>query len=270
MMDQGTAQTLDPELVFGAAKWLGLHPGRRLPLSGCFNFRDMGGYPTVDGRHVRWRRLFRADGLARLSYADHWTLSGLGLATVIDLRSPREIAERGCFEATGDVSYYHLPMTSTMPGDEELAAWNDPAFVAARYLTMLLEGADAVSRSLQVLAELPSYPAVFHCSAGKDRTGILAAVVLGLLGVPDEIITGDYMLSREAMVQMLAWMRQEHPDAGDALEHYTSALLSVEPESIQGFLNGVRREFGSFDGLAGALGVENLLSELRAVLLEQG
>lgn len=267
-MDQSTVQTLGPKIALGATGWPGLQPGRQLPMSGCFNFRDLGGYPTHDGQKVRWRRLFRADGLGKLSYEDHWTLSGLGLATVIDLRCLGEVVERGRFAATSDVSYHHLPMTRTMPGNEDLAAWNDPVFVAARYLRMLLEGAETVTRVIELLVELPSYPAVFHCSAGKDRTGVLAAVVLGMLGVPDTIITGDYMLSRGAMGQMLAWMREEHPDAGDALERYTSVLLSVEPESMQGFLDGIRCEFGSFEGLARALGVEDLVPVLRACLLE--
>src|SRR5204862_328145 len=81
--------------------------------------------------------------------------------------------------------------------------------------------------ALTVLVEHDAYPAVFHCSAGKDRTGILAAIVLGLLGVPDDVIVADYTLSAAAMERMIAYFRAEKPDRAEALESYAPAL--VEP-----------------------------------------
>ncbi len=75
-----------------------------------------------------------------------------------------------------------------------------------------------------MLAQPATYPAVFHCFAGKDRTGILAAVVLGLVGVPDDVIVADYVLSRDAMVRMLDWLRGQYPEA-ELERHALSAML---------------------------------------------
>ena len=88
----------------------GASPARRLPIDGCVNFRDLGGYQVADGRRVRWRRLFRADGLNRLSDEDQLLLSGLGLATVIDLRTLDEAEQRGSFPVDAlPVAYHSLP-----------------------------------------------------------------------------------------------------------------------------------------------------------------
>ena len=90
---------------------------RHVALSGCFNFRDLGGYPTRDGGHLRWRRLFRADGLTKLDEKDCAALSELGLVTVIDLRTTSEVDQRGRFPVeTVEVDYHHLPLTESIPG----------------------------------------------------------------------------------------------------------------------------------------------------------
>ena len=113
-------------------------PSRRLVFDGCFNFRDLGGYPTDDGRRTRWRRLFRADGLSRLTENDMAALASLGIVTVIDLRTDLEADTQGRFpEDVDGVSYHHLPLTDTLPGEEETPEWDRAAFVSDRYLAML-------------------------------------------------------------------------------------------------------------------------------------
>src|SRR6202041_1944966 len=95
-------------------------PSRKLVFEGCFNFRDLGGYPTADGRRTRWRRLFRADGLSRLTDSDMDSLAALGIVTVIDLRTDLEAGTQGRFpEGVDGVDYHHLPLTDTLPGEEE-------------------------------------------------------------------------------------------------------------------------------------------------------
>jgi protein-tyrosine phosphatase len=91
-------------------------PPRRLTFDGCFNFRDLGGYRTADGRQTRWRRLFRADGLGRLTESDFAILASLGIAIVIDLRTVLEAETQGRFPDDVDgISYHHLPLTDTLP-----------------------------------------------------------------------------------------------------------------------------------------------------------
>ncbi len=242
-------------------------PDRLLPLAGCVNFRDLGGYPTADGRTTRWRRLFRSDGLSRLGEEDRALLAELGLATVIDLRTVIETESRGSFpDGLGGARYHHLPLTDVLPGSEDSAHWEDPAFVSDRYLGMLAAGGGTVATVVELLAGVGGLPAVYHCSIGKDRTGILSAVILGFLGVPDELIVADYALSRPGMVRFLETLRLDYPDNPDVLAHYEPVILSVDPESMVGFLAGVRGAHGSFEGLAADLGLTGAVEVLRGEL----
>src|SRR3974390_2563679 len=100
---------------------------RHVELSGCCNFRDLGGYPTADGRVTAWRRVFRADGLTDLTEGDLEILDGLGVRTVIDLRTDVEAETRGRFPArAAHVAYHHLPLTETLPGEETAPPWPHP------------------------------------------------------------------------------------------------------------------------------------------------
>ncbi|MHB8681180.1 MAG: tyrosine-protein phosphatase [Acidimicrobiales bacterium] len=241
---------------------------RHVELDGCCNFRDLGGYATTDGRVTRWRRLFRADGLAQLTDADLEVLAGIGVRTAIDLRTDLEVESRGRIRADAALTYHHLPLTDTLPGAEQTPDWRDSAFVAARYASMLTDGESSVARAVQLLGDAAHLPAVFHCSVGKDRTGVLAAVVLGLLGVPEETIVEDYVLSAKAMVHVLERLQQEFPDAADVVERFAPVILSVDPESMTGFLQALHARYGSFAGLAEVLGLGDAVGRLRHQLLE--
>jgi protein tyrosine/serine phosphatase len=244
-------------------------PHRKLTLTGCVNFRDLGGYPAADGRTIRWRRLFRADGLTRLDEDDCAQLEGFGLRTVIDLRTKGEVDERGRFpEDAFEVDYHHLPLTDVLPPTEDLGRYDEPAFVTSRYQQLLAEGSSSLARAVQVLAEPGALPAVFHCSAGKDRTGILAALVLGFLGVPRDVIVEDYALSAEGMVALLERLKLEYADAVAEVERYAPAVISVSPQTMAAFLDTLEHEHGSFDDLARSLGVSDAVTRLRETLLE--
>jgi protein-tyrosine phosphatase len=178
------------------------------------------------------------------------------------------VESRGRFPDHEAISYHHLPLTDTIPGAEDLSAWEDASFVARRYASYLDGDASGVGVTLRLLADPANLPAVFHCSVGKDRTGVLAAVVLGLLGVPEDVIVEDYALSADAMVQVLARFEREYPESADIVARFAPVILSVEPASMIGFLHGVRERFGDFDGLASALGLAQAVARLRAELLE--
>jgi protein-tyrosine phosphatase len=244
-------------------------PRRTLSLSGCVNFRDLGGYPTADGRRLRWRHLFRSDGLTHLDAADCAQLAGLGLATVIDLRTAGELEERGRIpEGVGDIDYHHLPLTDVLPPQHDLARYDEPAFVTSRYRQLFTEGSRSLARSIEVLAAPGALPAVFHCSAGKDRTGVLAALVLGFLGVPRDTIVEDYALSADAMVALMDRLKNEYPDAAAQVERFRPAVISVAPQSMDAFLDALERDHVSFDRLAHELGVSDAVTSLRASLIE--
>jgi len=242
---------------------------RHVELSGCFNFRDLGGYPTRDGGHLRWRKLFRADGLTKLDESDCAALTELGLVTVIDLRTVGELESRGRFPIDAvAVEYHHLPLSETMPGTEEVPDWGESEFVVARYKQLLTIGWDSITAAVGLLATDGNLPAVFHCSAGKDRTGVLAAVVLGFLGVPDDVIIDDYALSATGTSRLLQSLREEYADSVEVVDKYASAILRVMPESMAGFVEHVHTEHGGFDELARAMKVTAEVSALKAAVVD--
>ena len=146
-----------------------------------FNFRDLGGYHTADDRTVRWRTVFRADGVHRLTIDN---IAPLGMRTVLDLRTPGELDERGRF-THDSIGYHHLPILERTWDRNTLNVEIDAAeFLADRYLEMLDEGGDSIARALHILADPSSLPLVFHCAAGKDRTGVVAASSSTCSGCP--------------------------------------------------------------------------------------
>jgi protein-tyrosine phosphatase len=241
---------------------------RMLAFEGCVNFRDLGGYRTSDGHRIEWRRLFRADGLHRMTAADDARLLELGLATVVDLRTVDEAEQRGRFPLDRvPVRYVHLPLMDILPATEELPSWREASYVARRYTFMVSEAGPALTRAIEVLAAPEARPAVFHCSAGKDRTGVLSALILAFLGVPDETIVDDYALSGPAMVDLLEHLKAEYPEAAEAVQEHAPAILRVMPESMGEFIAQMRATYGGFDGLAESLGVVDSVDRLRRTLL---
>jgi protein-tyrosine phosphatase len=155
-----------------------------------------------------------------------------------------------------------LPPKATYPD------WARPEFVAGQYLDMLTGGRQSMIAALVALSDPESYPAVFHCMAGKDRTGILAAVVLGLLGVDDASIVADYALSQAAMVRMEEWLRRTDPERAADLETNSAAIVAAEPASMAGFLELFRAEYGTFEAFVDELGLPATPGALRQLLLE--
>ncbi len=243
-------------------------PGRLVALDGCVNFRDLGGYRTATGRQTRWRRLFRADGLNRLSPEDVAVMAGLGLSTVIDLRTREEADQRGSFPVDQlPVHYFGLPLTDVLPSADQLPDWQEASYVASHYFGMVTGKGPVLAEAITALASDGALPAVMHCSAGKDRTGVLSALLLAFLGVPDRTIVEDYALSASAMERLFARLQAEYPEAGEAVTRYAPAILHVAPETMERFLAAVRAEYGSYDGLIAELDVAEPVQRLRDTLL---
>lgn len=241
---------------------------RHIDFVGSYNFRDLGGYETTDGHVLASQRLYRADGPHALTPDDVAKLRALGLTTVIDLRTAQEAADRGRWAASlPDVAEHHLSMIDVLPDAESLPDWIDPQVVAAQYRNMLEQGQATIAGALSILSEPSAYPAMFHCSAGKDRTGVLAAVVLGLLGVPDAVIVADYALSAAAMERLIDFYKRAYPDAGERLTRLAPAMVAAHPDAMQAFIEGLRRDYGTFDDYAVAIGVGAAAPALRGALL---
>jgi protein-tyrosine phosphatase len=241
---------------------------RAVPFQLVFNVRDLGGLPTVDGREVQPGRVYRADGVHRLSGDDLEVARALGLRTVIDLRTPGEI-ERGRFPHEElPVEWHHLPMISQMWSEADLVATTGAVdFLRDRYLDMLDEGAASLPRIVDLVAD--GAPALFHCAAGKDRTGVVAAFLLGLVGVSDDHIADDYHLSALAVASFTEWLLATHPEAVDAMTSQPSEYLEAPAEAMHAFLACVDERHGSMAGLAAHLGVsDESVDRLKTALLD--
>lgn len=241
---------------------------RNITLEGAFNFRDLGGYPAADGRTIAWRRLFRSDGLSRLTALDLAALVDLGIDTVIDLRTAGERERDSMPEGPFTPAVHHLPMMDVLPTEEELVAWVDEDFLIGRYSQMLDDGSAAIADAVRVLSTPGAVPAVFHCAAGKDRTGILAAVVLGLLGVDDDVIAADYALSQSAMVDFFGFLKRQYPDKSEELLRREAQIESITPRVMRGLIDHVERSYDGFLGFADHLGVGDRVPALRDAVLD--
>jgi protein-tyrosine phosphatase len=231
-----------------------------------FNLRDLGGYRTTDGRTTRWATLYRGDGLHRLDADDCTTL---GLRTVLDLRTGHEITERGRLEVDG-VDWHHLPVIkSTWEADWWTEGSTPERFLADRYATMLDEGADALADAIRTLARPERLPAAFHCAAGKDRTGVLAALVLALVGVDDDTVATDYGLSRLGMDRLVEWIRATYPDRLDTMADQPAVFLDAPDAAMHLFLEELRAAHGSVEAYVASIGVgHEVVVALQANLLD--
>lgn len=234
-----------------------------------FNVRDLGGLPTVDGRTTRSGVLYRADGVHRLAGADLEKARGLGLRTVIDLRTEGEIEHGGRFPVQEHpVDWHHLPILQSMWFDDDLVATTGAVdFLRDRYIDMLHEGRASIPRIVELVAD--GSPALFHCAAGKDRTGVVAAVLLGLLGVPHEEIATDYHVTAGAMAAFVDWLTVTYPEALDSMTSQPPEYLEAPREAMTAFLDHVDDRYGSMEGMADHLGVDPAtVDRLRHQLLD--
>ncbi|MEN8162075.1 MAG: tyrosine-protein phosphatase [Myxococcota bacterium] len=191
-------------LVIGADGHEELVAERLLPLEGAENFRDVGGYPSADGRRVRWGAVFRSDSLATLSEADLSTLDALGLRLVCDFRGDAEVEEEpNLLAGRASVRYWRRPL-----GDSNVqpAEWRrrfesgdfgdiDSGWLTRSYRGMIDRSAPDLAAVFRRLAAADAVPAVLHCTAGKDRTGVAVALLLLLLGVSRDCVIEDYALT---------------------------------------------------------------------------
>jgi len=243
---------------------------RRVAVEGCLNFRDLGGYPIESGGTLRWRMLFRADGLHALSARGVATVRDqIGLGDIIDLRSSAELAldGRGLLERE-EIRFHHLPL---FDGARTQAGGAAPVFgssLADLYFGMIDYARGPIAKVITVLART-NEPAVFHCAAGKDRTGVISALLLSLLGVREELIVADYAATRDALDKIVERLMASEGYQG-MFDELPPDTLHADPETMEGFLARVRSEFGSMTGYTREIGVDPAdVERLRARMVER-
>jgi protein-tyrosine phosphatase len=234
---------------------------RHLQILGTRNLRDIGGYPAGPGRQTRWRTLFRADSLDRLPDASQRALIDLGLRTVIDLRRPDELESNpNVFRTSPDVRYRHLPMFDVDPGAH-------PDGAAGWYRGALDSYTEALVSVARALLEEDSLPAVIHCAAGKDRTGITIGLLLSAVGVPKQIVAEDYGLTKLAFA--IRWVEGDEPGVISQVVSDDDPVVDAPPELMMSTLRHLDERHGG--GVAylrsGGLG-DAQIERLRELLTE--
>jgi len=246
---------------------------RLLTFEGINNFRDLGGYETSTGQTVRWGKIYRSGDLSSATEADLGYLSHLGIRVIFDLRHPEDIAEHQDPLPSSDTRLVALGMY----GEEMRHLWEtflradskDAADIDGResylqvYRSLVPSFTDKYAVIFQMMADPRNVPVVFHCLAGQDRTGIVAAILLMLLGVPDRMVVADYLLSNRYARGSEQWVA-EHPNPA-AVESYFDA----REEYLRAGIDEIGRLYGSLEQYAtNGLGMTGaMLARLRRSLL---
>lgn len=234
------------------------HPDRHVPLETAHNFRDLGGYPTADGRSTRWGVAYRSDALYSLNAADWAQLQARNVRHVIDLRSVHEWETRGRFrDDVFPVTLHHFPVLD-IPWSDDDTPEVDTAyeFLSWAYPEMLRKGGHRLAAAVETVAMLDE-PVVFNCAAGKDRTGLVAMLILAIVGVPDDIIVADFELSNDGMERLRTWAESHDSDLKERLGNAPAAFLDADGRALRDLMTGWVAEHGSLRAFARRLGVSD-------------
>ena len=250
---------------------------RHIPYDSVFNFRDIGGYETRDGRRIRWRRLFRSGALHTMSEEEaRHAHEVLGVRGILDLRRPDEIESESddLGPLVERVPWRKNFSVIPMPGDPgaglpgPVSQMLDEVYgrgpSGPRYAAYLERGASQLRDALRALTSEDTYPALVHCSAGKDRTGVVCALVMNVLGVDDETIVADYALSNLSTAKLLS-MRDVQVGEGEDVQR----LYGAPPDAMSEFLVRLHETYGDARGYLRAQGLsDDELDRLATLLLE--
>lgn len=272
-------QTLRPYFILKWDDEEQLVVGERfLPVPNGLNFRDSGGYVTENGKQVRWGQLYRSGTLAHLHEADFAFFKALNLRTVFDLRSAHE-SQKAPDRLPPDPELHHFlrPLSSAGSRTEQLRTLRHYRHRISELLLSLYQqsfvddNAHHIGDILTRLADSAQRPALIHCSAGKDRTGVTIALLLTVLGVPEETIVADYTLSNQVYGRIADVMKPDLRQARWAAVSYAQMkpMLLADPAMLQATLDYIRRKYGSIeDYLCAAAGVApETLDKLRGELV---
>ena len=238
--------------------------GRDAGFTGYVNFRDLGGHSTPEGR-IRTGLVYRSDSLAHVSPADIAHLvDDRGITMVIDLRREYEV-EATPLEALADAGVAVVHVSLIDPAVPPLQTRDIEGTLAERYVSILDTSGDQFASVVRMIADPGNHPVVFQCAAGKDRTGLVAAIVLGLLDVDDETITRDYAASAAVIDVLLARLSARTPGR----EPPGPRIMSAEADTMQAALDWMRKEHGSIEAYMRAHGLTTLeIDSMRTELVE--
>ncbi len=256
---------------------------RVLNFEGIHNFRDLGGYPTLDGRTVKWGVLYRSGTLHEASRSDLAYLQQLDLHTMVDFRSSAEKEEEP--DQLPDPTEFQAVEIPTLDGgdnsvaNEIMARIDSGNFSDFEPESFMLEAnrhfasrfTPQYRQFLRTVLAAEGEPVLWHCSAGKDRAGFAAAILLRILGVEADVVVQDYALSKQyaldARKRDLFLLRLFK---GDEAADKLAVIMGVEPEWLQAGFDQIDADYGNFDGyVREGLGLsEEDVARLKDLLLE--
>jgi protein-tyrosine phosphatase len=240
------------------------HFSRNIRFEEILNFRDLGGYKARGGRTIAWRRLFRSGEMHLMTGHDATRLKEeIKLKTVIDLRSATRLEKTGVGRLNEiDVIFHSLPLSIITEGDIEKKVLEGFSNSAEIYLFRIRdkEYGRSIIDALEIIAAPENYPLVFHCNAGKDRSGIIAAILLSALGITEEDIVNDYVLTAQSLKQFIErW--DNDPETAHIHRQLPDFQKQARPEEMRLFLAGIRNKYGSAEGYLKTMGAEKSLTE---------
>jgi protein-tyrosine phosphatase len=220
-------------------------PARHFNLAGASNFRDLGGYPGKDGRIVRWRQIFRSNHLGHLTEADAAVLRSLGVKSAFDFRGMEERASALC--GIREIEVHSLPVEPTVVASLRAIMNTGTPLSQDHALEVMRESyrnyvQQNTPRFRALFAHLleDRAPLVIHCTAGKDRTGFACALILHVLGVANEVISEDYLLTNR-------FYRRDPSASNDLPEDVRQVLASVQPPFLAAAFEAIDADFGDLE-----------------------
>src|SRR5260221_1352810 len=219
-------------------------PALHLVLEGATNFRDLGGYSTADGGTLRWRQIFRSNHLGYLTDADVTVVRGLGVQTAFDFRGADERKAAAC--VIPEINVRSLPIEPTVVAALR-AKLQARALMSADALEIMRESYRGYVRTnthsfREMFAHLvnANAPSGIHCTAGKDRTGFAVALILNALGVPNHVISEDYLLTNR-------YYRRDPNSAPDLPADVRQAIGSVDSTFLAAGFEAVHAQYGDLE-----------------------
>jgi protein-tyrosine phosphatase len=225
-------------------------PARLLKWEACLNTRELGGYPLLDGGQTCWGVLVRSDNIAQLTPTGQQALIDYGIRTVIDLRFPVELKRQpNPFTRRLSTNSGNRPKVINLPleNDQDLdpSKLSDPAEAMRDLYVRLLEtNRGHIAMVLTAIARAPDGGVLFHCHAGKDRTGLIASLILASVGVPEQVIIEDYAMTN-ALLEPLHTAALADPTMDPADRQYLSVLWTALSETMRETLDYLGRTYGS-------------------------
>jgi protein-tyrosine phosphatase len=259
--------TPETEAVTDPADRSGL-PEWHVAVEGCLNFRDAGGWDVAGGGRMRRGRVYRSDDPVRLTERGRATVRALGLRLVVDLRQQSQFVRSPGFLPADRTA--HVPLVDRVIDPDNPPSLTQPSDIADLYEGMLGRSQEPLAHALDLIAgQVTEGPVLVHCAYGKDRAGLVVALVQSAVGVPAASIVADYERSHAPAERRLAWLTAEPLDDDPDTSHVPGFLFSAHGETMRLLLDRLVARYGGLDEWAASLPVRpDTVTRLRDALIE--